>query len=296
MTVFKYAFQGSEYDLDVAIEAATLARYDAAERVFSYIGRRPDNWQLQFYKMFIAHPGIQTASSSILRALSAQSNGDSDQTAMHAIAFVQTGIRYDHDRANSPMSEGVRYPYETLAAGMGVCADKSLLLARLLLDLGYGVALFVFPRADHMALGIQVPAGLGNLGTVFAFVETTQLHPIGLIPEKMQGGIRLDSRPEILEIGKGHAFEAIRQLRSKLAADTQAFGKDFVRLNPAQQEIKKLMLAVEEKINLVKPKLRGCTGTLPPEKHQICQRLNAEHNALVQEYNALVARFNSANT
>ena len=51
-------------------------------------------------------------------------------------------LDYDYNKAEN-INFQVRFPYEVLYDGKGVCKEKSLLLIKLLSKLGYGVALIV---------------------------------------------------------------------------------------------------------------------------------------------------------
>jgi len=104
-----------------------------------------------------------------------------DDEARIAISLVQH-IRYDANavsevRYNSSRTGQKyigRYPYTILDQNWGgICGEKSFLLALLLKELGYGVALFEFDDIHHMAVGIQAPARYTYQGTGYALIEST---------------------------------------------------------------------------------------------------------------------------
>lgn len=63
-------------------------------------------------------------------------------------------------------------PAEVLAAGSGVCTEKSVLLGAVLIHEGYDTVLWVFPTQRHVALGVRSD-GACFRDTSYAFVETT---------------------------------------------------------------------------------------------------------------------------
>jgi hypothetical protein len=90
-----------------------------------------------------------------------------------------------------------KYPYEVLYDMKGVCCEKSGLLAFLLRELDFGVAVFDF--SDHRAVGIR--SRNGNFGTDYAYIETTDDYHVGEIPANFQG-----EKPELIVIEKGLSY------------------------------------------------------------------------------------------
>ena len=104
-----------------------------------------------------------------------------DDEARIAISLVQH-IKYDANAVNeiqvNTSKTGQkyigRYPYTILDQNWGgICGEKSFLLALLLKELGYGVALYEFDDIHHMAVGIKVPAQYAYQGTGYALIEST---------------------------------------------------------------------------------------------------------------------------
>lgn len=104
-----------------------------------------------------------------------------DDEARIAISLVQH-IKYDANAVNEIQvntsktgQEYIgRYPYTILDQNWGgICGEKSFLLALLLKELGYGVALYEFDDIHHMALGIKAPAQYAYKGTGYALIEST---------------------------------------------------------------------------------------------------------------------------
>lgn len=104
-----------------------------------------------------------------------------------AMGFVQA-LPYISDSASAGYDEYPRYPFETLYHGGGDCEDSSILLAAILYDMGYGVALIELP--EHMAVGVKGDENIhGNYyeyeGTKYYYLETTNSGwDVGEIPDE----------------------------------------------------------------------------------------------------------------
>jgi hypothetical protein len=120
-----------------------------------------------------------------------------------AINLVQ-GIPYDLGAYNSNNVEG-RYPYEVLYDMKGVCMEKSDLLAFLLRELDFGVAIFEFDSESHRAVGIKCKNG--NYNSDYCFIESTDYYPVGQIPDEYVGGVDIrNAIPEIVVISEGESY------------------------------------------------------------------------------------------
>lgn len=130
-----------------------------------------------------------------------------DDQVRIAVSLVQH-FDYDDERAASTY-HGVWYPYETLYLERGVCSDRSVLLAALLRELGFGVALFSFDAENHMAVGIRCPEGYDFRGTGFAFIESAGTKIMTDAEGTYGGGVPLVSTPEVIPVAEGRAFASI---------------------------------------------------------------------------------------
>ena len=103
------------------------------------------------------------------------------------------------------------YPYEVLYNQCGVCEDKSILLAFLLRELGYGVVLLEFETEHHMAVGIKVPEEFSYKKTGYAFVETTQPNIISDCHCEYVNTGKLTSIPSLIPVSDGKEFKGIQE-------------------------------------------------------------------------------------
>ena len=124
-----------------------------------------------------------------------------------AISLVQNILYSSLDENTTLFKQAIssRYPYEVLYEMKGVCGEKSLLLAILLKELGYGAAIFYFKEESHEAVGIKCPFYKDYEDTGYCFIETTGL--IGDNGEKYIGATqKFSSKPELIVISYGKVF------------------------------------------------------------------------------------------
>ena len=131
-----------------------------------------------------------------------------------------------------------RYPYEVLYEEKGICGEKSLLLAMILKELGFGTAIFYNNDENHETVGIKCPLMESWHYSGYCFVETSGSAIITDDKLAYSGGIILDSKPEVIVISDGislsrwldfyHDADEIKELRKKMAS-----GKE---LNPFEEK------------------------------------------------------------
>ncbi len=181
-------------------------RFDAYRGVNDYLSTKypasflneRDYW-LQFTDESIQDRYLKQLADNVRAA-----EADRDNQVRAAISTVQNipYIGYSFDTA-------AKYPYHVLYHQNGDCDEKSLLLAYLLRELGYGVAVFEFEQESHMAVGIRAPAEYCYRNTGYAFIETT----VPSIPTDAGGDYgatgKLKSDPKVFVVADGDSFEGI---------------------------------------------------------------------------------------
>ncbi|OGJ12614.1 hypothetical protein A3K62_01860 [Candidatus Pacearchaeota archaeon RBG_16_35_8] len=124
-----------------------------------------------------------------------------------AISLVQNIEFGNSNRTlNLPGNNGLtysRYPYEVLYDQMGVCGEKSELLAFLLKEMGYGVVFFYYQEENHEALGIKCSIRYSVDETGYCFIETTGPSIMTDTRIEYSGGIKLRSKPEVILVSNG---------------------------------------------------------------------------------------------
>jgi hypothetical protein len=142
-----------------------------------------------------------------------------DNQARIAISFVQN-IRYDYEKMKTlksyPESQfNYRYPYEVLYDNYGICIEKSLLLSFILRSLGFGVAIIIFGKQEHAAVGIKAPEEYcfprRDVKSHYAFVETTRPSIITDYSKTFENTGVLTLNPQVFEISDGDTFVSISE-------------------------------------------------------------------------------------
>ena len=138
---------------------------------------------------------------------SAENKEDQIRIAISIVQNIEFG--QSEKTLNLPDGNGItysRYPYEVLYDGMGVCGEKSELLAFLFKEMGYGVVFFYYPEENHEALGIKCPVRYSVDESGYCFIETTGPSIMTDTGIEYVGGIRLDSKPEIILVSNGDSL------------------------------------------------------------------------------------------
>ncbi|MDN7013900.1 hypothetical protein FGW20_12875 [Methanoculleus sp. FWC-SCC3] len=182
-------------------------RFDAYRGVNDYLSTKypasfrddRDYW-LQFVDESVQDRYLKQLAENIRAAES-----EPDNQVRAAISMVQQIPYKDY-----PFDTAAKYPYHVLYHQDGDCDEKSLLLAYLLRDLGYGTAVFMFEEESHMAVGIKAPEQYCYRDTGYAFIETTMPSiPTDAGGEYGDSGVRLTSYPKVFVIAEGDSFDGI---------------------------------------------------------------------------------------
>jgi len=91
-------------------------------------------------------------------------------------------------------------PVTVVERGSGVCTDKSVLLASLLLHEGYDTAIWVFESQRHAAVGIR-SSGPGFAGTHYSFIETTREAFVNEYADDLLAAGTFIKPPQLIQVG-----------------------------------------------------------------------------------------------
>jgi len=161
---FPYTLRGKEGCCSLMVSEEVQTYLLRCRRVL-YVGEN-----MQTFFLGLLNDGVQRkALQPLVAGIRAAGKSDPEESARVAVNLVQ---QIPYHRINR-VHHRPFYPYEVLYNQRGVCGDKSLLLAFLLKELGFEVALLIFDRECHMALGIRAPPEYCYKGTGYAFIEAT---------------------------------------------------------------------------------------------------------------------------
>ncbi|MDY0387628.1 MAG: hypothetical protein RBT65_10980 [Methanolobus sp.] len=146
--------------------------------------------RIRDYPNFVSDPYDDELISQItaqIEKLAEEAGYTNNDVPYITMAFVQS-LPYVSDSASAGYDDYTRFPFETLYHGGGDCEDSSILLAALLSDMEYGVALIELP--GHMAVGIKGDSSFEGSyyeysGTRYYYLETTNSNwAVGVIPKE----------------------------------------------------------------------------------------------------------------
>lgn len=108
----------------------------------------------------------------------AEEKGWSDEQLISVVVQFVQSLTYEYDIDFNGDSDYTKFPFETILDGRGDCEDSSLLLASLLLELGYDSGYAVFPGHMITIVNTEVNSDearycFENNGDNFFLVETT---------------------------------------------------------------------------------------------------------------------------
>ena len=224
--VIKVAYNGVTYLITPHV---TNDVYWGAKKSTRFLTQLPGeseaDWTTANYHAFADDPAQKPAIDDIcrqLRAIRVYTRLSTDQYLELIAKYVQS-IPYDWASSDSGAGRQ-RFPVETLVDGIGLCGDKSVLLADLLAHEGYATALLDFGPEKHMAVGVM------GQGTTYAqsgylFLETTSPCYVTDVPTEYAGGMHLHSVPVVIPIGSGKLqYSAADQIAKIIAARQSAQG------------------------------------------------------------------------
>jgi len=153
---------------------------------------------------------------------------EKDMQAKIAVSVIQNipyGFSNSEENFAGSKVNHSRYPYEVLYDNEGICGEKSQLLAFLLKELGFEVAIFYNKDENHESVGIKCPRSKSWHGLGYCFVETSGPAIISDDSITFLGGISLDSDPLVMKISDGISLsrnledyedaESLEKLREK---------------------------------------------------------------------------------
>ncbi|MFA4875987.1 MAG: hypothetical protein WC586_01110 [Methanoregula sp.] len=206
---FAYALNGRKGTISVPL----------SDQVFADYARRPDpvdkgadaRDNSTYFLQYVNDAEQQPYISALAQAIQAQTPIKDDQARI-AVSLVQ----------HIPYKEGgsqYRYPYEVIYKNQGVCGEKSILLALLLKDLGFGSAVFYFLPEDHMVTGIRADSPYDFRNSGYAFIEATEPFIITDSVTDPLATNKFTSTMEITPVGTGQALQSV----TSDAADAKAW-------------------------------------------------------------------------
>ncbi len=192
----------SEYDLTLAIPVTEYRSYRERPRPVYEDGLTRNELAaevLAAYRNIMNDSGDDYLIEAIVDAINEAALAEGfhpRERVEFALQFVQ-GLTYMRDTDIPLYGEYPRYPLETLFDQGGDCEDTSILLAAILTEMGFEVALLFFEDFDHMGLGIYFPGESGvkiygnswidaASGKRYWYLDTSGSQHIGWAPDQYE--------------------------------------------------------------------------------------------------------------
>lgn len=271
-------------------------KFNFDESLYRYFLRQPKStlvqsgWKSNFYNMFLNEKKDVPILMDIISKARGFFGDDKHILALSLIRFVQGGLEYDYEKIKSDDWD-MYYPYETLYHGKGVCSDKSILLAKLLILLGFKVVLFSHAKECHMTLGIQVPNGQGTYNVPegsFAIIESTAYIQLGIMPPNSDLS-KEDLTVIYPQTNGSMVFTRILELRQNEQEAIMKYGKDYIHANAYQKNILIKMKEINDEMQKINTMLNRTSDAATSNS------LIKRYNKYVSDINLLGAYFNQAN-
>lgn len=202
---FNYVLEGREGGFDYTVFEGVDNHVSSLSRVISFEGE--EIISRYDFKYNSINDEIQRENiEPLVKRIQNLAPNDEVQQARIAISIVQNipyGRSNETDLFERQEINHSRYPYEVLFDNQGICGEKSGLMALLLKELGFGVSIFYFQEENHEAVGIKCPVDQSLYGSGYCFVETGGPAILTDSSLEFEGGISLESTPEVIIISSG---------------------------------------------------------------------------------------------
>jgi len=304
---FNWKYKGKEYSLNENLYESYHQFYKALPvYVSSSAGSEIEQLTMRNGLLLSGVDGDNTLSilAQKIRAIGEEKKLNENQLVELVSSFVQT-IPYDQDKLDrrtsglNGVTEKTTYPYEVLYENTGVCQDKSYLAYELLKELGYGVAIFLFPNPEdnHMAIGVKCPFEYSNYESGYCFIETTSLdNKIGIIPELIPKSRIATSDVQINMIESNGTEGAVYQPLDNVEILNKVDGKEYTGVIDTintQKELERLRNSIavyKRNLKVQKTDINNQETDLAKiEKHLNNYKQDGEY----EKYNNLVSEFNT---
>ena len=254
---YTFEYQCDPYQVSLPLYQSSYQYFLSQDKYFYYQGDLPEDWQDQFYNQFLSSENDLRAVKELIAEVSLAIDQEGDELVIALVSLVQN-ITYDCDKLfNFQQLEGAglttNFPYETLYTKTGVCGDTSLLLGKILQELGYGAAFLIYDQSNHMALGIQCPVDLATYqedGKGYCYIETTSPSRMGVKPTNIAGREFVEE-PMVIPFSEGISFDHMTTLAEEMEGDVIRYGQKILQLATCQeiqlyQEIRDREAAIQD--------------------------------------------------
>jgi len=327
---YKFEYNCQVLSINLPLFRSKYDYFSSLDKAVYYQKDTQFDLESEYYGQFLLSDQDEEVINQIIKEIGdvAKTNA-ADELVVALISFVQS-IEYDCKKLFSyenivDHDYQTNYPYETLYLNQGVCGDSTILLAKIIKQLGYGTAYLIFEKENHMALGLKCPEQHANYikdGVGYCYVETTAPARIGILPQEI-GESDSGNSLQIIKTSGGKTFNRIDSLADQMEIDSNEYGQYILALSTCDEisQYKQIhdkeleLIEIEESLDSMESEIEplsldldylieqykemGCKGTVSKSKYKKCdkeykhlQSVQYSYEAMVIDYNNLVDEYN----
>jgi len=299
---YQWQYGGRTYSVSQTLYSSIYGFYKSQPKTYTYFNELPENWEEEYYGMFITENERDVFISELLESIVTEGKRNrlsEDQVVELVLAFVQS-IPYDDQKAANILArtgnETMDYPYEVLFENSGVCSDKSFLATVLLRELGYGTAIFVFENENHMAIGIQCPKEYSDYDSGYCFAETTSVgNKIGIVPDLKANVGSAVGTEQLAYFNEEETRASVSTKLTEVKIFQKTQGKEYkgiirtIRINNEISALKKELADLTAELRELKERIGEDEEYLADKKRDLDKYLK---NDEIKKYNEQAEKYN----
>jgi len=157
-----------------------------------------------------------SAESSFIDDLAEEFHSLREELDLDDNEYLELMVRAVQAIPYGDVEDEILLPIEVIADGQGVCSEKSILLAALLLHEEYDTVVWVFETQGHAAVGVA-SNGATYADTEYAFLETTRFAYVGQVSPEFAARGPIAKAPEMIRVGGNKRYSAGHEVAFILA-------------------------------------------------------------------------------
>ncbi len=201
LAVWSFAFQDATCTVNARVDCGDLrrAREIDTQRAFGTPLRLRADYLPRFVREQSESRFIDDLAEDFRRIREDMTLDDDEYLELMACAIQS--IPYGEPKGD------ILLPIEVVADGRGVCSEKSVLLAALLVHEGYATAVFALPIQHHVAVGVKSD-GAWFARTEYAFIETTRPALVGDVSSENRAMGPVHRPPIVMVVSDGIEYSS----------------------------------------------------------------------------------------
>jgi len=210
-TSWSFRFEGEIVTLRPSLNTAELNR--SAEINTTGLFQEPARWR----EAYLTHLIDEQSRSRFVSGLAWELGDARFRMELDDDRYLELMARAVQAIPFGDVGTDMRMPIEVVAHGAGVCSEKSILLAALLIHEDYDTVLWYFDTQKHVSVGVRSDAAWFR-DSEYAFIETTGQHYVGQAPGRYSQVGMVGRGPQTIFLGGTRTYEAADEVERILSA------------------------------------------------------------------------------